>query len=122
MQVYPQNYLYLGISSPLIIGLFVITLMKLMKKSASTGFMVKLFLVSVLLVVVYNWIIKWVVGKDHQSIGWVLALLPLVTVAFMGYYYVEHEKCLSSMHSIFSECIPSMQQRLITGVTSRLGV
>ena len=46
MQAYPQNYLYLGISSPLVLALFVITLMKLMKNSTQRSLFVKLFLFS----------------------------------------------------------------------------
>ena len=120
MQAYPQNYLYLGISSPLILALFVITLMKLTKNSEQRGLFVKLFLLTVLVVVVYNWIIKWVAHKNYQTLAWVLACVPLLSVAFMGYYYIEHEKCAGSIHSVFSECMPQYQQNLMNNVVHRL--
>jgi len=120
MQAYPQNYLYLGISSPLILALFVVTLMKLMKNSERRGLFVKLFLLAVLVVVVYNWLIKWVVTKNHQTTAWALAVLPLLSIVFIGYYYVEHEQCLSSVHSIFSECLPKAQYNFGSNVVRRL--
>ncbi len=120
MQAYPQNYLYLGISSPLVLALFVITLMKLMKNSTQRSLFVKLFLLTVLVVALYNWIIKWVVSKNYQSIGWVLACLPLLSIVFMAYYYVSHDKCLGSLHSVFSECLPQHQQQLYGNIINRL--
>lgn len=120
MQAYPQNYLYLGISSPLVLALFVITLVKLMKSSTQRGLFVKLFLVTVLVVALYNWIIKWVVHKNYQTAGWVLACLPLLSIVFMAYYYVTHEKCLGSLHSVFSECLPQKEQHFIGNVVNRL--
>lgn len=115
LQAYPQNYLYLGITSPLILALFVITIIKLMKNSNQRGLFVKLFLVMVLVVVLYNWLIKFVCNKNMLTVGWVLALLPLLSVVFVGYYYVEHEQCLNGVHSMFSECMPRT-----TKVVSRL--
>jgi hypothetical protein len=120
MQTYPQNYLYLGISSPLVLALFVVTLMKLMKNSEKRGLFVKLFLLVVLVVVLYNWLIKWVVTGNYQTVGWVLAVLPLLSIVFMGYYYVEHDKCLGNIHSVFSECLPVHQQKLVSSVIRRL--
>ena len=120
MQAYPQNYLYLGISSPLVLALFVVTLMKLMKNSKQQGLFVKLFLLVVLVVVLYNWLIKWTVGKNYQTTGWILATLPLLSIVFMAYYYVVHEECLGSLHSVFSECLPQSQQRMVGRVVRRL--
>jgi len=120
MQAYPQNYLYLGISSPLVLALFVVTLMKLAKNSGQRGLFVKLFLLVVLVVVLYNWLIKWTVGKNYQIVGWVLATLPLLSIVFMAYYYVVHEQCLGSLHTVFSECLPQAQQRMVSNVVHRL--
>lgn len=120
MNTYPQNYLYLGVSSPLVLALFVVTLMKLIKNSQQRGLFVKLFLVTVLVVVVYNWFIKWVVNKDLQTVGWVLAVLPLLAVVFVGYYYVEHDKCLGSIHSMFSDCLPQRGYKMGQSLVARL--
>jgi hypothetical protein len=120
MQAYPQNYLYLGISSPLVLALFVVTLIKLMKNSGQRGLFVKLFLLVVLVVVLYNWLIKWVVSKNYLTTGWVLATIPLLSIVFMAYYYVEHEQCLGSLHSVFSECLPHAQQRMVSNIVNRL--
>lgn len=120
MQVYPQNYLYLGISSPLVLALFVITLIKLMKSSPQRSFFVKIFLLTVLVVILYNWLIKWVIHKNYQTVGWVLATLPLLSVVFMAYYYVVHDKCVNSVHSVFSECLPQREQQIIGSVVNRL--
>lgn len=120
MQAYPQNYLYLGISSPLVLALFVVTLLKLLKNSGQRGLFVKLFLLTVLVVVLYNWLIKWTVSKNYQTVGWVLATLPLLSIVFMAYYYVEHEQCLGSLHSVFSECLPQSQQKIVGNVVHRL--
>ena len=117
---YPQNYLYLGVSSPLVIALFVVTLMKLIKNSQQRGLFVKVFLLTVLAVVVYNWIIKWVVNKNYQTTGWVLSVLPLLFAVFIAYYYVEHEKCLDSIHSLFSECMPQRVYNIGQRVVKRL--
>jgi hypothetical protein len=120
MQAYPQNYLYLGISSPLVLALFVVALIKLAKNSNQRGLLVKIFLLTVLVVVLYNWLIKWIVSKNYNTIGWVLATLPLLSIVFMAYYYVEHEQCLGSVHSVFSECLPPSSKRVANAVISRL--
>jgi hypothetical protein len=120
IQAYPQNYLYLGISSPLVLALFVITLMKLMKNSGQRGLFVKLFLLVVLVVVIVNWIIKWVVSNNYPTVGWVLAVLPLTSIVFMAYYYVAHDKCLTSVHSLFSECTHPFQQRIAGSIIHKL--
>jgi len=120
MQAYPQNYLYLGISSPLVLALFVITLMKLAKKSKQRGLFVKLFLLVVLIVVIYNWIIKWIISKNYQITGWVLATLPLLSIIFIAYYYVVHEQCINSLHSVFSECVPNIQKKIVGNVIQHL--
>jgi len=123
LQAYPQNYLYLGISSPLILSLFVITLIKLMKNSTQRNLFVKLFLLAVFIVILYNYIIKRVAHNKlwvWQTSGWVLACLPLLTVVYMAYYYVTHDKCLNSVHSVFSECLPLKQQHMYGNIVRRL--
>lgn len=91
-----------------------------MKSSTQRNLFVKLFLLAVLIVVVYNWFIKWVVSKNYQTTGWVLACIPLLTVVFMAYYYVTHDKCLNSVHSVFSECLPLKQQHMYGNIVRRL--
>ena len=116
----PQNYLYLGISSPLLVGLFVITLLKLKKNSNQRSLFVKLFLIAILIVVIHNWVISWCVAKNYQSLGWVLAGLPLMGFVCIAYYYAKHEKCMTTIHSVFSDCLPDTVNKLGLNLTRRL--
>jgi len=113
-----QNYLNLGVVAPILLGLLVITIMKLTKKSNRSGLFVKLFLIVAIVVYLYNWLIKWVASKGYNMAAWVLAVLPLLSVVFIAYYYIEHEQCLNGVHSIFSECLPEFEKKILNRVAN----
>jgi hypothetical protein len=101
----PPVYVMGGVVLPLIIGLFVIVILKFKNNSDDKKQFLNNLLFYLLLLMFAYFLINWLCENRYDTTARAVAFLPFLAYIYTGYMFVNSSDCTDGINIVFKECL-----------------
>jgi CDP-diglyceride synthetase len=101
----PPVYIFGGIILPLLVALTVIVIMKYKRNSSDKKNFLSTLLFYLLLALLFYFLINWLCENKYSMTANFVAFLPFLAYIYVGYMFVNSEDCMSSITTMFKQCL-----------------